>query len=77
MSGKDDRKRGLYGKYVVHRADGSSKPGGKHESCLCFVLDLDHDPHAVPALRAYADSCEADGYVRLAEDLRALVGRPR
>ena len=64
-----DAQRGLYRKYEVRRTDGSSEPGGKHEGCIYFVLDLDHDPHALPALEAYADSCEAD-YPELAKDLR-------
>ena len=67
-----DEQRGLYRKYEVRRTDGSSGPGGKHESCRYFVLDLDHDPHAAPALEAYADSCAHD-YPRLAMDLREAV----
>lgn len=64
--------RGLYGKYSVERTDGSSDPGGKHENCDYFVLDLTHDPHALPALRAYAESCEQD-FPLLARDLRAKL----
>jgi len=60
---------GLYSKFSVHREDGSSGPGGKHERCTFFVLDLNHDPFAVPAIRAYADACEAK-YPELARDLR-------
>lgn len=48
----------LYRKFHVERIDGTDQPGGKHECCEYFVLDLDHDPHAAPALRAYAASCE-------------------
>jgi hypothetical protein len=59
---KDDRQRGLYGKYHVERADGKSK--GPY-----FVLAYTTDPHAAVALAAYADSCEAD-YPQLAADLR-------
>jgi hypothetical protein len=61
---------GVYRKFVVERADGSSKPGGKHERCDYFVLDWKHDPFAIPAARAYADACEAK-YPALAADLRA------
>ena len=68
-----DAERGLYGKFNVTRTDGSSAPGGKHAGCEYFVLDVTHDPHAIPALRAYADSCEAD-YPLLARDLRRLIG---
>lgn len=64
-----DNARGLYGKFRVARNDGSSRPGGKHEHCDHFVLDLTHDKHALPALRAYADSCAAE-YPLLAADLR-------
>lgn len=47
---------GLYNKYKVTRTDGSDRRGGKHEFCPHFVLDLAHDPAAVPALRAYCDA---------------------
>lgn len=50
--------------------DGRSAKGQKHHGCAYFVLDLDHDPFAAPALRAYADACEADGFGPLADDLR-------
>jgi hypothetical protein len=63
-----DAARGLYGKFLVHRADGSSKRGGKHEHCEYYVLDLNHDKHAIPALEAYALSCRNE-YPQLADDL--------
>jgi hypothetical protein len=63
-----DTTRGLYQKFTVVRTDGSSAPGGKHEGCEYFVLDLTHDKHALPALRAYIQSCRAE-YPLLAEDL--------
>ena len=50
----DDKSKGLYEKFQVCRIDGSHLPGGKHENCDYFVLDLSHDPHAIPALKAYA-----------------------
>ena len=65
-----DRTRGLYDKFYVERTDATDQPGGKHAGCEYFVLDLDHDQHAGPALEAYAASCEAD-YPALAADLRA------
>lgn len=66
-----DRSRGLYNKFVVHRQDGTDKKvGDRHLGCQYFVLDLTHDPHAIPAIRAYAMSAEVDGYVELAKDLR-------
>lgn len=48
---------GLYRKFVVERADGSSMPGCKHEHCSYFVLDLQHDRYAAVALRAYYQAC--------------------
>lgn len=68
----DEKSVGVYDKFIVHRSDGSSEPGGKHEHCKFFVLDLNHDPHALVALSAYADSCELD-YPQLAADLRQIV----
>jgi hypothetical protein len=44
----------------------------KHSACRYFVLDLDHDPFAAPALRAYAAACAAE-YPALAADLLRLA----
>lgn len=66
-----DQEAGLYSKYRVERTDGSSAPGGKHQDCSYFVLDWEHDPFAVPAMKAYADACEKT-YPWLARDLRVL-----
>lgn len=63
-----DKTTGLYKKFYVARTDGSSSPGGKHEHCEYFVLDLVHDKYAVPALKAYAEACR-DEYPELAGDL--------
>lgn len=68
----EDKKRGLYNKYNVSRTDGD--PENKHAACRYFVLDLDHDPHALPALRAYIESCERE-YPALAADLAIIVIR--
>jgi hypothetical protein len=68
----NDHERGLYGKYKVERLDGSSGVGGKHEECRYYVLDLEHDPHAKPAILAYAKSCQKY-YPKLAADLRRLA----
>lgn len=51
--------QGLFRKFDVRRVDGTDKPGGKHHGCTYFVLDIDHDPCARPALAAYAAACEA------------------
>ena len=67
-----DATKGLYEKFHVERTDGRSAPGEKHDGCEYFVLDLDHDPHALPALIAYEKSCRAD-FPGLAADLRAKI----
>jgi hypothetical protein len=67
-----DRTRGIYNKFHVTRTDGKSEPGEKHHGCTYFVLDIDHDPHAIPALEAYANSCASE-YPLLALDVRALA----
>jgi hypothetical protein len=76
-----DRARGLYNKYLVYRVDRRDRRvNDKHSGCRYFVLDLTHDPHAKPALLAYAASARADGYTALADDLEreaaALRGKP-
>lgn len=68
----DRRTKGLYGKFIVFRTDGTDAPGEKHDGCTYFVLDLQHDKHMPPALRAYADSCEQD-YPVLARQLRIVA----
>lgn len=60
--------RGLYNKFRVERRDGKAK----HKDCTYFVLDLDHDPHAWPALDAYAEHCKKDR-PELAADLRRMT----
>lgn len=67
-----DESRGLYQKFRVERTDGKSEPGEKHHGCKYFVLDLDHDPHAMAALEAYARSCRKQ-YPKLAEDILGIV----
>lgn len=66
-----DKDRGLYRKFNVTRTDGSSAPGGKHQNCRYFVLDLDHDPFADEALRIYAQQCRRE-FPTLAEDITDL-----
>jgi hypothetical protein len=70
MSDKD-KKRGLYQKFHVRRLSDTKR---KHLKCRYFVLDLDHDEHAIPALKAYIRSC-ADDFPALAKDLEGLVMR--
>lgn len=64
----EDKNRGLYGKFRVERTDGRSAPGEEHDQCEYFVLDLTHDKHAVPAIKAYAESCQSE-FPRLSKDL--------
>lgn len=69
----DDRQRGLYRKYELHRVN----EDGTHRFQVFdpfFVLRYTTDPHAAVALKAYADSCEHD-YPALAADLRAALAR--
>ncbi|MRV72528.1 hypothetical protein GJ700_12490 [Duganella sp. FT92W] len=66
----NNQEQGLYEKFAVRRTDGRDAQGEKHEHCRYFVLDLDHDKHALPAIAAYADSCK-DEFPQLAADLRA------
>ncbi len=72
MRSGQDAKRGLYHKFTIERADGSSERGGKHARCKYFVLDLTHDRFAMEALRAYADACR-EQFPALALDLSAIV----
>lgn len=68
----DKKALGIYGKFTVTRNDGQSAPGEKHERCDYFVLDITHDPFALPALQAYAEACRAGGYAQLADDLDTM-----
>lgn len=61
-----DTGRGLYPKYRVEKING--KPVGE-----CFVLE-EHDPHAIAALRAYAESCCTE-FQSLATDLVLMAER--
>lgn len=56
-------------KFQIRRTDGGSAKGGRHADCDFFVLDLQHDKFAKPALTAYAAAC-ADEYPFLAKDIR-------
>lgn len=66
---KRNSEQGVYRKFEVRRTDGSDFSAGKHDGCEYFVLDINHDPHAIPALTAYAHSCEKT-HPALAADLR-------
>ena len=64
-----DMERGLYGKYLVDRLNDEE---GKHDDCFFFVLDPEHDRHALVALIAYIESCKLD-YPLLAKDLKGKL----
>lgn len=57
-------KEGLFGKYIISKADGSDVDS----NARCFVLRYDTDPHAKEAVHAYADSIQNDN-PELAQDL--------
>lgn len=67
-----DEDRGLYRKYSVKKLN---DPTGKHDRCFHFVLDLTHDPYAIPAIRAYADACRGK-YPLVARDLDSFKPLP-
>lgn len=64
----------LFNKFEVRRVDGAEHdPKSKHHGgCDYFVLDVSHDPYALPALVAYADACRAT-HPQLAASLRERV----
>lgn len=64
----NDSTKGLYDKYRVIR----KYENPKHKNCRYFVLDVTHDPYAIRAISAYADSCR-DNFPELAKDLDVLV----
>ncbi len=73
---KADKGKGAYKKFHVERTDGRSEEGEKHHDCEYHVLDLNHDPFALPALIAYRDACMQE-YPLLAADLTTVVMRMR
>jgi len=64
-----DQKRGLYRKWSVERLDDVE---GKHDNCVLFVLDINHDPYAIAALAEYISTCK-DKFPKLAKDLNQLL----
>ena len=74
MSDNDDRQRGLYRKYELFRVRHSyGREYRERVTDPFFALRYTTDPHAAVALRAYADSCEAE-YPVLAAELRSSLG---
>lgn len=70
---KPAAERGLYRKFEIKRTDGRDQPGGKHEHCEYFVIDVTHDVHAKAALEAYAQAASGESGV-LADDMRDRYG---
>lgn len=70
----DQRTQGLYSKFNVSRGDGRDGPGGDREGAEYFVLDLTHDPFAIPALQTYIEQCQRE-YPYLARDLEQMIDR--
>lgn len=69
------RERGIIPyRYTVKREDGRDYPGGKHDGCFYWVLDIDHDLFARKALRTYIAACRTE-YPKLAEDLTNELSR--
>lgn len=68
------REQGLYPKFNVTRTDGRDAPGEKHHGAEYFVLNMSTDPHAIPALSAYAEACREE-YPALAADLSRTIGK--
>ncbi len=66
-----DEENGVYRKFTVQRTDGSLK----HQDCCYFVLDLNHDQFAQPALAAYAKACR-DTHPKLADDIELALAAP-
>lgn len=65
--------KGMYPKFKTpRRVDGRDTPGQKHDHCDYFILDITHDPYALPALTAYAQACQKT-YPALAADLDGAV----
>lgn len=76
MTTATKKDRGLYGKFYIDRVDGQSAPGQKHDGCDYFVLDLTHDPFALPAIIAYAEACREE-YPALSRDLTQKANEMR
>lgn len=67
---------GLIDKFRVQRTDGRDAVGERHHGCRYFVLDLDHDAFAIPAIESYANAC-VEVYPVLARELRSIAAKAR
>lgn len=70
-----DKMRGRYAKFKVERLD--PEAAARHVGCDHFVLDLTHDPLAIPAIETYRRAAMAAGYRKLAEDLEDRLSQIR
>ncbi len=61
-------RHGLYGKYIIQKADGTPVD----PKAVYFTLRLDTDPHARAAIRAYIENCR-EAQPELAGDLERLM----
>ena len=66
----DEKKRGLYSKYYISKANGNSID----EAAEYFALRVDSDIHARRALKAYADSVRTEN-PSLAFDIGVLLSK--
>jgi len=61
-------KQGLYGKYVVRKANGEPLDA----NAVYFTLRIDTDAHARRAVRVYIESCRGEN-PELADDLERML----
>lgn len=64
----------IYHKFHVFRVDPEAQV--RHRDCFHWVLDVDHDPYALAALRAYAVACEEED-PELSRELITMVNDHR
>lgn len=71
---KPDTEQGLYEKYRVYRTDGLDNVGGPRADDKYFVLNLTRDPHAKPAMAAYAASVNPTHAILSTDMIREVLG---
>lgn len=63
----------IHRKFDVKRTDRRDRnPGDKHYGCFHWVLDIDHDPHAMPTMGFYAKLCK-ETHPQLSSDIMMVV----
>lgn len=68
----EDKRNKLQQKFYVERIDERDRAGGDRADSKYFVLDYIHDPYALSALEAYAQSCSKD-FPNLSAEIKVLV----